>query len=229
MAEYLAEAGGPAVIVVDDTPLGSTRPHGEFGTVPVLRRIRAELPPRLALRTTVYLGDPDLLARRRPTLRLDVPGFDEVSRATWRAVSPLLADDPTIVILRSRFNGFGDAVREHPGWMSTGWMAVISGPTPPSDRPVPPSPPPSSSLVLWWASSLVVITFAGAGWAGRFAGGSFALRMALAPATGSAVLILAGVFLERLGVRMGGAGGVITVIVVALIGAVAAVTKPTTT
>ncbi len=107
MAEYLAEAGGPAVIVVDDTPLGSTRPHGEFGTVPVLRRIRAELPPGLALRTTVYLGDPDLLARRRPTLRPDVPGFDEVSRATWRAVSPLLADGsdhrhPAVALQRVR-------------------------------------------------------------------------------------------------------------------------------
>jgi hypothetical protein len=225
MAEYLAEAGRPAVIVVDDTPEGSTRPHGEFGTIPVLRRIRAELTPRLALRTTVYLGDPDLLARRRPTLRPDVPGFDEVSRATWRAVSPLLADGPTIVILRSRFNGFGAAVREHPGWASTGWMAVVSGPTPRAHRLIPPSRSPPSSLLLWWSSSLAVITFAGAGWAGRFAGGSTALRMALAPATGAAALILVGVFLERLGVRMGGIGGVMTIIVVALVGAVAAVTK----
>jgi hypothetical protein len=39
-------------------------------------------------------------------------------------------------------------------------------------------------------------------------------------------LILAGVLLESLGVRMGGTGGVMTVIVVALTGAVAAVTRP---
>jgi hypothetical protein len=224
---YLAEAGGPAVIVVDDTPEGSSRPRGDFGTVPVLRRIRAELPPRLALRTTVYLGDPDVLARRRPTLRPDVPGFDEVSRATWRAVSPLLAEDPTIVILRSRFDGFGGAVREHPGWRSTGWMAVVSGPAPPSEAPRPPARPPASSLLFWWISSLAVISFAGAGWAGRFACGSFALRMALAPATGLAVLILAGVLLERLGVRMGGPGGVATIMIVALFGAAAAVTGRT--
>jgi hypothetical protein len=225
VAAYLADAGGPAVIVVDDTPQGSSRPRGDFGTVPVLRRIRAELPPDLALRTTVYLGDPDLLARGRPTFRPDVPGFDEVSRETWRAVSPSLADDPTIVVMRSRFNGFGEAVRDHPGWMTTGWMAVVSGPPPPSERPVAPTRPPASSLVMWWGSSLALITLAGAGWADRFAGGSLALRMALAPATGLSALIVAGVFLERLGVRMGGAGGVMTVIVVTLVGAVAAITE----
>ncbi len=229
LAVYLAQAGGPAVIVVDDTPEESSRPRGDFGTVPVLRRIRAELPPRLALRTTVYLGDPDVLALRRPTLRPDVPGFDEVSRATWRAVSPLLADRPTIVILRSRFDGFGGAVRDHPGWQSTGWMAVVSGPAPPSEAPRPPARPPAWSLLFLWISSLAVIAFAGAGWAGRFAGGSLALRMALAPATGLAVLILSGVLLERLGVRMGGPGGVATIIVVGLIGAVAAVTGRTST
>ncbi len=225
VAAYLADASGPAVIVVDDTPQTGSRPNGDFGTVPVLRRIRAELPPRLALTTTVYLGDPDLLAQGRPTLRPGVPGFDEVSRETWRAVSRLLADDPTVVVLRSRFNGFGEAVREHPGWMTTGWMAVVSGPPPPSGRPITPARPPASSLVMWWGSSLAIITLAGAGWAGRFAGGSLALKMSLAPATGVAALIVAGVFLERLGVRMGGAGGVVTLIVVTLVGAVAAITQ----
>jgi hypothetical protein len=224
VATYLADAGGPAVVVVDDTPKGTTRSHGEFGTVPVLRRIRAELPPLLALRTTVYLGDPDLLVQGRPTLRPGVPGFDEVSRETWRAVSPLLAHDPTIVILRSRFNGFAQAVRDHAGWMTTGWMAVVSGPSPSSEGPTPPVRPPASSLVMWWASSFAIITVAGAGGAVRFAGGSLPLRFALAPATGLASLIAAGVFLERLGVRMGGAGGVMTVVVVALAGAIAAVT-----
>jgi hypothetical protein len=225
LAAYLAEAGGPAVIVVDDIPQGSSRPNGEFGTVPVLRRIRAELPPTLALRTTVYLGDPDLLAQGRPTLRPGVPGFDEVSRETWRAVSPLLADDPTIVIMRSSFNGFGEAVRDHPGWMTTGWMAVVSGPPPPVERPVAPARPPASSLVMWWSSSLAIIALAGAGWTIRLTGGSLALRIALAPATGLTALVVAGAFLERLGVRMGGAGGVITLIVVTVVGAIAAVTE----
>lgn len=221
---YLADAGGPAVIVVDAAARGSIRGHGGFGTVPVLRRVRAELPAGLALRTTVYLGDPDLLAAGSPTLRPTVPGFDEISRDTWRVVRSLLPQDPVIVILRSRFAGFRGAVRDHPEWMTTPWMAVVSGPPPSSDRAVAPERPSASSLATWWASSFVVILLAGAGWAGRFGDGSLALRMALAPATGLAAITMAGVLVERLGVRMGGPGGVMTVIVLALLGAAAAAT-----
>ena len=226
LAAYLADAGGPAVIVVDVTPRGDSRSHGEFGTVPVLRRVRAELPPALALRTTVYLGDPDLLEEGRPTLRPDVPGFDEISRETWRAVGPLLAQEPAVVLLRSHFEGFARAVRAHPEWSANGWMAVIDGPPAPTDRPVAASRPSAASLVVWWASSIAVIAFAGAGWAGRLGAGSLALRIALAPAVGLASLVVAGVVVERLGIRMGGPGGVMTVIVVGSVGAVAAVTRP---
>jgi hypothetical protein len=222
---YLTEAGRPAVIVVDHIPRGNTRSHGEFGTVPVLRRVRAELAPGLALRTTVYLGDPDLLAEGRPTLRPHVPGFDQISKETWRAVRPLLSDDPTIVVLRSGSRGFGAAVKEHPDWVTIGWMAVVSGPPPPLEPPVPPERPPASSLGVWWASSLAVIALTGAGWAGRFGDRSLAVRLALAPASGLAAIIVAGVLVERLAVRMGGAGGVMTVIVVTLGGAVAAASR----
>jgi hypothetical protein len=226
LARYLAATGGPAVLVVDVTPLGATRSHGELGTVPVLRRIRAELPPSLVLGTTVYLGDPDLLAEGRPTLRPDIPGFDEISRETWRAVRPLLAREPVIVILRSRFEGFGAAVRDHPGWSANGWMAVVEGPPAPPGRPIVPARPSPASLVTWWAASLGVVTFAGAGWAGRLSGGSPGLAIGLAPAVGLASLIVAGTVAERIGIRMGGAGGVLIVIVVALVGAAAAVTRP---
>ena len=226
LAAYLTDAGGSAVIVVDVTPTGDSRSHGEFGTVPVLRRVRAELPPAMALRTTVYLGDPDLLEEGRPTLRPDVPGFDEISRETWRAVRPLLAQEPSVVLLRSHFEGFARAVRANPEWSTNGWMAVLDGPPAPTDRPVAAPRPSAASLVAWWASSLAVIAFAGAGWAGRLGAGSLALRVALAPAVGLASLVVAGVVVERIGIRMGGPGGVMTVIVVGALGAVAAVTRP---
>jgi hypothetical protein len=102
-------------------------------------------------------------------------------------------------------------------------MAVVSGPPPPSGSPVVPEGPSASSLAAWWASSLAVTALVGAGWADRFGGGSFGLRMALAPATGLVALTVAGLLVERLGVRTGGAGGVITVIAVAGAGALAAV------
>jgi hypothetical protein len=226
LAAYLAGAGGPSVIVVDVAPRGDSRSHGEFGTVPVLRRVRAELPPTLALGTTVYLGDPDLLEEGRPTLRPSIRGFDEISRETWRAVGPLLTRDPSVVLLRSHFEGFGRAVRAHPEWSANAWMAVIHGPPAPTRSPVAAARPSAASLAAWWASSLAVMAFAGAGWAGRLGAGSLALRIALAPAVGLASLVVAGVVVERLGIRMGGPGGVMTVIVVGSVGAAAAVTRP---
>jgi hypothetical protein len=225
LGSYLIEAGRPAIVVVDEEPRPEKGTEAGFGTVPVMRRIRAELPAHLALRTTVYLGDPELLREGRPTLRPEIVGFDEVSRETWLAARALLPDDPTIVILRSHLNGFAGTIDAHPGWQTNGWMAVVAGPPPPIDSPVVPERPSSSSLLAWWVTSLAVIVFAGAGWAARLGGGPFALRMALAPATGLAALIVVGLLVERLGVRTGGAGGVITLIVIGASGALAAVIR----
>ena len=224
LSRYLADASAPAVIVVDSAAT-DVRSTAEFGTISVLRRVRAELPPAQALRTTVYLGDPDRLAERQPTLRADVPGFDDISRETWFAVRPLLDRDPVVVILRSHFAEFADAVHEH-DWSSNGWMAVVHGPPAPAGRPASVTRPAAAALGAWWASSLAVITLAGAGWAGRFGAGSLSLRMGLAPAVGLASLVVAGLVAERLGIRMGGPGGVIVVLVVTVLGAAAAATRP---
>jgi hypothetical protein len=225
LSRYLADASSPAVIVVD-SPATDIRSTAEFGTISVLRRVRAELPPSQALRTTVYLGDPDRLAVRRPTFRPDVPGFDDLSRETWFVVQPLLDRDPVVVILRSHFVGFGEALHEHPGWSSNGWMAVVQGPPAPTVQPTSPARPAAGALAAWWAASLAVVTLAGAGWSGRFGAGSLSLRMGAAPAVGLASLVVAGLVAERLGIRMGGTGGVIVVLVVMVVGAAAAVTRP---
>jgi hypothetical protein len=190
-----------------------------------MRRVRAELPAHLALRTTVYLGDPALLTEGRPTIRPEIIGFDEVSRETWLAARVLLPDDPTIVILRSHLDGFAEVIDAHPGWRTNGWMAVVAGPPPPIDPPVVPERPSASTLLAWWASSLAVIALPGAGWAARFGGGDFGLRMALAPATGLAALTFIGLLAERLGVRTGGAGGVITAAIITASGVLVAVIR----
>lgn len=225
LGDYLIEVGRPAIVVVDQGSGTEKGTESEFGTVPVMRRVRAELPAHLALRTTVYLGDPALLTEGRPTIRPEIVGFDDVSRETWLAARVLLPDDPTIVILRSHLNGFANVIDAHPGWRTNGWMAVVAGPPPPIDPPVVPERPSSSALLAWWASSLAVIALTGAGWAARLGGGPFGLRMALAPATGLAALIFIGLLVERLGVRTGGAGGVITVIVIAASGVLAAIIR----
>jgi hypothetical protein len=228
LGAYLADAGRPAVVVVDRRGGDENAPvDRHFGTVPVMRRLRAELPPRLALRTTVYLGDPDRLLSGRPTLRPGVPGYDEISRETWRAVRPLLGHDPVIVVLRSQYSGFEQKVRSHPDWRAAGWVAVVAGPSPPTsfDHPATPVPPSVPSLLARWAAMLAIISFAGVGWAGGLAGGSLSTRIALVPAAGLAMLIPVGLVAERLGVRVGGPGGVAVWIGVAFAGAVAAVTR----
>ncbi len=222
LGRYLTDAGRPAIVVVDQP-----RSEGDFGTVPVMRRIRAELPAHLALATTVYLGDPELLGEQQPTLRPEVAGFDEVSQETWRAARSLLPRDPTVVILRSHLAGFAGVVAGHPEWRTNGWMAVVAGPPPPTERPVAPEPPSRATLAAWWASSLAVIALAGAGWAVRFGGGSLSFLVGVAPAVGLASLVVAGLIAERVGIRMGGTGGVIVVLVVTVAGAAAAVTRPT--
>jgi hypothetical protein len=69
-----------------------------------------------------------------------------------------------------------------------------------------------------------LITLAGIGWGARLAGGSSAMRIAAAPAVGIAVLVIAGLVAERLGVRTGGTGGIVVAVAVVLLGVAAAVT-----
>ena len=226
LGEYLATAGRPAIVVVDG-PAGPAGAEPHFGTVPVLRRLRAVLPARQALRTTVYLGDPDRLLADEPTLRPTVPGFDPIARDTWRAASQLLDDDPTIVVVGSQFTGFPEAVAAHPGWTSLGGFAIVAGPAPSSslERPAAPEGPSPLALVAWWAACLGLLAAAGAGWSLRFADGPLPQRLALAPATGLAVLVPACLVAERLGVRVGGPAGILVAIGVTFAGAVAAVTR----
>jgi hypothetical protein len=227
LGRYLTGAGRPAVIVVDRTSGHGGRSDEHFGTVPVLRRIRAELPARLALRTTVYLGDPDRLLAGEPTIT-GSSTFDRLSRETWRSVRPLLRGDPVIVILRSQFRDFDRAVHAHPAWGTVGWAAIVAGPSPSAalERPRVPDLPASGELILRWAASLAVITLAGVGWTARLAGGSPAMRIATAPATGLALIVIAGLVAERIAVRTGEAGGIVTVLAVVLLGVAAAVTGP---
>lgn len=227
LGRYLAEANRPAVIVVD-RPSGHGGASDEhFGSVPVLRRIRAELPAKLALETTVYLGDPDRMLEGQPTLT-GSPTFDRLSRETWRSVRPLLQRDPVIVVLRSQFRGFDQLVRAHPDWTGPSWVAIVNGPPPPStlDRPRVPEAPSAGDLIVRWAASLAVITFAGVGWSARLAGGPLFIRIAAAPAVGIAALVIAGLIAERLGLRTGEAGGIVVAIAVTLLGLAAAVTGP---
>jgi hypothetical protein len=206
LAAYLTAAGRPAIVVVDraEPPTGDGALR-HFGTVPVLRRLRAELPAALAIDTRVYLGDPDRLLAGQPTLRPGEPGFDEVSRETWSAVRPLLARDPLVVVPRSQFARFAAEVADHRRWIATPWLAIVEGPPPPRgfDRPPSPRLPSASTLAESWATTILAVAVAGAGWAITLSGGPIVLRLAMAPALGVALLVLTALAAERLGIRAG--------------------------
>jgi hypothetical protein len=225
LGAYLAAADRPAIVVVDGRPGADRGAERSFGTVPVMRRLRAELPASDALRTFVYLGDPDRLLAGQPTPRPDVAGFDEVSRETWEAVQPLLGADPTIVLLRSQFRGYAAAVRAHPDWSDAGWVAIASGPDPMASLvdPAAQERPGPYALLGGWALSLAVLTGVGAGWVVRLGGGPPWLRLALAPAIGVALLVPVTLLAEHLGIRVGGRGGTLVAAALAGAGLVAAI------
>ena len=66
LGTYLTEAGRPAIVVVDEQPRAGRGTEGDFGTVPVMRRIRAELPAHLVLRYDGLSRGPRALGRRAP-------------------------------------------------------------------------------------------------------------------------------------------------------------------
>ena len=81
-------------------------------------------------RTWVYLGDPARAALGEVTLRPDIPGYDEVALDAWGAVEPLLAQDPTIVVLRPYVDDFEALAGAHPSWVRAPWLLVAAGELP---------------------------------------------------------------------------------------------------
>ena len=222
-ARYLDAAGGAAVVVVDVPESGSGAPGRDFGSVPAIRRLRAQLDADLILDVGVYLGDPTRLLRTEPTLRPDVPGFDETSRELWTSVQPLLEADPAIIVLRPFYRAWGQLVRDHPSWKATDWLAIVRGPAPTDGALVlaEPRAPSVSSLAAKAALILLVVGVTGLGWAWAWGPVDRLARSCLAPAAGLAAIVLAGLVGERLGAQAGAWGGVV-VAVAGLAGGVAA-------
>ncbi|HEX7247564.1 MAG TPA: hypothetical protein VF351_05625, partial [Actinomycetota bacterium] len=193
-ARYLDAAGGPAVVVVDVPESGRGAPGRDFGSVPAIRRLRAQLAPDLILDARVYLGHPGRLLQAQPTLRPDVPGFDETSRELWASVQPLLEADPAIIVLRPFYRAWGELVRDHPEWKATDWLAIVRGPAP-ADGSLAlgePRAPGVGSLAAKAGLILLVAGVAGLGWTWAAGPADLLARSCLAPAAGIAAIVLVG-------------------------------------
>lgn len=208
LATVLDEQDGPIILAVERMASEDAAAAG-YGTVAALRRFRASLPADLIDETTVYLGDPDVLLAGRPTFRRELPMYDAWSSEAWRAVAPLLDDDPTVLVVRPYHDGASALATEHPGWVVNPWLLVARGSL--SDvatDPVPRAAPGWGALLRWTASILALIGAVGSGWAMWFANDDHLAGLALAPAVGLALLVVAGMVLEGgFDVRAAGPGG----------------------
>ncbi|HYT80305.1 MAG TPA: hypothetical protein VEQ37_13855 [Actinomycetota bacterium] len=211
-------AGQPVVFLVD--------PHGSAGliSVPLKERvIRAALAPDQQTRAHFFAGEPsDLLAGRPSAVRSD--RLERALQQYWKDVRTVLRVNPPVIVLNAYAKRQFEEVRDRLGATLPGpGVAVLRGPrfspdlvAAPLRRPVP------RTLVgaLLGMAILAALFVAGAGWT-RLLLGPEAPSVVVAcsmPAVGCAVLMIGGLVAAKVGVRLGGIGGVATFAVIAAAG-----------
>jgi hypothetical protein len=208
--------GRPVIFLVN--PLG---PFGPISTPEKERIIRAAIDPDRQTDVYVYPGSYANLRAGRFT-----PGpsaaIDRENRPYWEAVRPLLTSRPPIIQLPA-FRPSGPYERGIP---PVGM--VLRGPPPPELSAVrirttlaPVRPVPTSKVALGWAIALGALLFsAGIGWTRWFLpkAASPTTLLALSPAVGLGMLMLASLVTAKTGAELGGGAGVATFVIVAVVG-----------
>jgi hypothetical protein len=215
----------PVVFLVDD--LGPQ----PVAYVPLMTyMIRSVLPAERIEDAYVYVGDPDRFLASLPTLRDDPRSYNGTSRRFFNAIRPFLADRPVTLLLDSFNPAYGEFATNNPHRIVAPNVVVVQGPLPPEPlgAAVAPSAPQGFlQLFLVGAATLGTLALVGLGWGlALFPRGlrSFEV-MALAPATGIAVLVIAGLLVDRTGIRLTGIGGALVPVVAAAAGLGAAVPR----
>jgi hypothetical protein len=227
--DYLDRVGvpldAPVVFVVEDT---GPQP---VAYVPLMTyMLRSVLPAERIEHAYAYVGDPDAFLASRPTLRDEPDSYNGNSLRFWGALQPLLSDRPVTLLLSSFNPAYGRFAAEHPERIVAPNVAVVQGPLPPQPlgaAVVPSAPQGPLQLLLVGAATLGMLALAGLGWGlALFPRGlrSYEL-LALAPAMGIAVVVIAGLVVDGLGVRLTGIGGALVPIIAAAAGFAAAVPR----
>jgi len=203
-------------------------PFGPAGVISIPlkeRTIRVALPTDREEPAYFFAGEPsDMLAGRRtivPNARID-----QAIDPYWEALRPVLPRRPPVLVLR-RFapNEFREALAGGAPEIGPG-VALLRG-TPPAHplmaEPLPPAVPRLGVGIVWGAVLLALLWAAGVGWAVAMVGRDAPPEVwwTLAPAAGTAVLMIGGLVAAKLGVRLAGPGGVVTYLVVTGLGTLA--------
>jgi hypothetical protein len=209
LAGYLraVDARRPVVIVSDPASDGGIRfLKARQNTV------RAFAPEAIFLRIVTYLGDERALLEGMPTRRSgsDTATFNAASARTWPAVRSVLDDDPIVLAIRQWVRA--------PTWRRVADrvvpdapdVAVIRGPMPRGDVPLPQKLAVSrSQAAIRISAALLLFGLLGGGWsAAAWPGrGSVVDVTGLAPAFGLCVVVLVGVAAALVGGDPGGPAG----------------------
>ena len=217
---YLRSVGTPTatpvVFVVDDQ--GSL----PAATIPFIRdHILGAISTDRVARTFVYVGSVENYLARQPTLS-GQRQYDQVSRRFFSRMRHTYEQDP-VALIGSSFN-----VTHYHAWADPRpetvyrdqGISVVRGPLPPelSIEPVDPVGNPGViKIALLSTGTLALLAFVGLGWAvvllRRWLGRLEVL--AVAPAVGVAVLVFGGLVVDRVGIRLSGAPGALTPLVIA--------------
>jgi hypothetical protein len=222
---YLRAAGvpdtAPVVVVVDDHGLNPRSTVPEWGYT-----IRAVLSPTRTEHTFLYVGTPENFLAGVPTYRANPPSYDQNEREFWPAVRRVLPQRPAALLLRWYNPAYERVAAAHPDWVVGPNVIALGGPAAGvtvAQPPIPGGPQNIALGFLYGTATLLLLALAGIGWAAALlpAGTRSYEALALAPAFGIAAAIVAGLLLDLLGVRFGGAGGV-AVILLATVGGLVA-------
>jgi hypothetical protein len=220
-AERYVSALPPGQPVVFLTDYRGGEP-GAYAIVTIDRTIKIAMPPPRDSMVFLFPGTlEDLLAGRRTTPPNS--SADRISRSYWEEVRGLLPADPPVLVLRATGLQQFEAAVDHGAAVIAPGVAKVRGP----DLPLAPAQPAGPSPAASWRSGLgwglllfLLLCVVGWGWT-RVVLGSWAapeVFVSMAPAVGAAVLILGGLIAAEAGVRPAGAGGVLTVVVVGVLG-----------
>ena len=197
---------GTSIVFLVDT----SEPAAAFHVTRFANVIRMGMPAGLIPGTRFVVGRPEDLLEGRPSITGD-PEHDSIARTYFREAAPFL--DEAVVLVLEPFNreGFGEAVDA--GRLLAQGIVVLR--EPPGDAPSPsdqdagvPLPPAVDGttlglaplpLVVFSAASLGMLLLLGLGWSRWGLPGASVLGViALAPAAGLGILVIAGFLTDLL-------------------------------
>jgi hypothetical protein len=208
----------PVIVVITDTG-----PQPQLVIPEEAHMLRSAFQPERVPHLYFYVGRPDLALAGQPTLvPNDARRFNVVSTRFFNSLQPILNQEPIVLLLASYNPAFNVLLPLHPDWIVAQDVMALRGPRPLAPVAVPPFPtaPHRAALPLLGSAALVVLALLGMGWALALlpAGVRPFEVLALSLSFGLALLIVAGIAADALGVRLVGWGAVLPAVILSLVG-----------